>query len=97
MQTEVLVLMFKIDHCPFPFQIVDEHYGTDFDGPHPAEEYDGPSNETSSVEVPVTEMPITQEAYQQVTRTINPLRDSAFYGVDIYAEVLQIVSLSLVT
>ena len=96
-ETDVLVLclsLLKIDHCSFPFQIVDELYGIDFNGPHPAEEYDGPSpsNETSSVEVPQTEMPITQEAYQHLRRTINPLRDSEFYGVDIYAEVLQIFS-----
>ncbi|KAL9966237.1 hypothetical protein ACROYT_G024284 [Oculina patagonica] len=74
-------------------EIIDELYGVDFDGPHPSEEYDGPifSNETSSVEVPQTEMPITEEARQQL-RTINPLRDSEVYGVDIYAEVLQILS-----
>lgn len=52
-----------MNHYPFPFQIIDELYGVDFDGPHPSEEYDGPisSSETSSVEVPQTEMPITTE------------------------------------
>ena len=49
------------------------------------------SNGTSSVEVPQTEMPITAEADQQL-RTLNPLRDSEVCGVDIYAEVLQILS-----
>ena len=69
--------------CLFPFQLVDEHYGIEFDGP---------STNTSSVEVPQTEMPITQEAYLHLSRTINPLRDSEFYGVDIFAEVLQRIS-----
>ena len=72
---------------------MDELYGIDFYGPHPSEEYEGPisSNGTSSVEVPQTEMAITTEAQQQL-RTINPLLDSEVYGVDIYAEVLQILS-----
>ena len=78
--------------CLFPFQLVNEHYDIDFDGPHPTEEFDGPSTNTSSVEVQQTEMPITQEAYLHLSRTINPLRDSEFYGVDIFAEVLQHVS-----
>ena len=58
-----------------------------------SEEYDGPisSNGTPSVEVPQTEMAITTEAQQQL-RTINPLWNSEVYGVDIYAEVLQILS-----
>ena len=79
-------------HCPFSFQTVDEHYGIDFDGPHPAEEHDGPNSEAASVEVPQIAMPITQGTYEQLSRTINPLRDSEFYGVDIYADVLQIIN-----
>lgn len=43
------------------------------------------------MEVPQTEMPITAEADQQL-RTLNPLQDSEVCGVDIYAEVLQILS-----
>ena len=91
MQLEELPLLFKVNQYPYSFHIVDD-YGIDFDGPHPAEEYDGPSNETSSVQVPVTEMSISQEDYQQLATSINPLRESEFYGVDIYADVLQIVS-----
>ena len=70
-----------------------EDYGIDFDGSHPTEEFDGPVsfNEITSVEVPQTEMSITQEAYQQLSRSINPLRDSEFNGVDIYLEVLRFV------
>lgn len=43
----------EMNHCPFPFQIIDELYGVYFDGPHPSEEYDGPisSNGSSSVKV----------------------------------------------
>ena len=81
--------MFKVNQYTFSFQIVDD-YGIDYDGPHPSQEYDGPSNET--VEVPVTEMSISQEDYQRLATSINPLRESDFYGVDIYADVLQIVS-----
>ena len=90
---ESCLSLFGIHHCSFPFQIIDELYGVDFDGPHPSEEYDSSisSDETSSVEVPQTEMAITEEAHQQL-RTINPLRDSEVYGVDIYAEVCQILS-----
>lgn len=40
----------------------------------------------------MTEMSISQEDYQQLTTSINPLRESEFYGVDIYADVLQIIS-----
>lgn len=76
----------------FPFSLVNEQYGIDFDGPHPTEEFDGPSTNTLSVEVPQTEMPITQEAYLHLSRTIIPLRVSEFYGVDIFAEVLQCIS-----
>ena len=43
------------------------------------------------MEVPQTEMPITAEADQQL-RTVNPLRDSEVFGVEIYAEELQILS-----
>ena len=70
------------------FQAVGEDYGIDFDDPHPSEEYDG----LSSVEVPETEIPITQEAYQQPSRSINPLRDSEFYDIDIYSDVLQFIT-----
>ncbi|XP_068712785.1 uncharacterized protein [Montipora foliosa] len=64
-------------------ETVDEHYGIDFDGPHPAEEHYSPNSEAASVEVPQIAMPITQGTYEQLRRTINPLRDSEFYGVDI--------------
>ena len=56
-----------------------------------SEEYDGPISSNGTPSVPQTEMAITTEAQQQL-RTINPLWDSEVYGVDIYAEVLQILS-----
>lgn len=92
MQPGELALLFKVNQYQFSFQIVDDYYGIDYDGPHPAEEYDGPSNETSSVEVPVTEMSPSQEDYQRLATSINPLCESQFYGVNIYVDVLQIVS-----
>ena len=69
-------------------------FGIDFDGPQPAEEIDGEMscNETTSVEVPQTEIPIAQEAFHELSRSINPLRESEFYGVDIYLEVLQFLT-----
>lgn len=87
------VSFLDINHCHSPFQIIDELYGLDFDGPHPSEEYDGPTScyGTSSVEVPQTKIAVTTEAQQQL-RTINPLRDSEVYGVEINAEVMQILS-----
>ena len=81
-----------INHCHYPFQIIDELYGLGFDGPHQSEEYDGPisSYEISSVEVPQNKIAVTAEAQQ--LRTINLLQDSVVYGVDIYAEGFQILS-----
>ena len=69
-------------------------FGIDFDGPQPAEEIDGEMscNESTSVEVPQTELPIAQEAFHELSRSINPLRESEFYGVDIYSEVLQFLT-----
>ena len=69
-------------------------FGIDFDGPQPAEEIDGEMscNESTSVEVPQAELPIAQEAFHELSRSINPLRESEFYGVDIYSEVLQFLT-----
>lgn len=72
-----------------------ERYGIDFEGPQPTEEFDGPytnSDETIAVEVPHTEMPMTPEAYDELSHSINPLRNSEFHGVDIYLEVLQFLT-----
>ena len=33
--------------------------------------------------------PLAYEAFQELTESVNPLRDSYVYGVDIYSEVLQ--------
>ena len=69
-------------------------FGIDFDEPQPAEEIDGEisCNETTSVEVPQTEIPIAQEAFHDLNRSINLLRESEFHGVDIYLEVLQFLT-----
>ena len=52
-------------------------FGIDFDGPQPAGKIDGKMscNETTSVEVPQTEIPIAQEAFHELSRSINPLRE----------------------
>ena len=79
--------------CHFWVLQVFANYGIDFDGPLPSDEFDGTLslNETEHVAVPQNEMSITSDTYHQLSRSINPLRDSEFYGVDIYLEVLQFV------
>lgn len=63
-------------------QVIDDDYGIDVDGPVPLEDRD------EYVDVPPTVINLGQNFQQQLQVTIDPLRDSDCYGVDIYLEVL---------
>ena len=64
-----------------------EEYGVDWDGPIPGEV----DMDVEAVLVPETNSPISQEDYDELFRTINPLRESNSYGIDIYVEVKEFV------
>ena len=55
-----------------------KEYGVDWDGPIPGEV----DMDVEAVVVPETNSPISQEDYDELFRTINPLRESNFYGTD---------------
>ena len=47
--------------------------------------------DVEAVVVPETNSPMSQEDYDELFRTINPLRESNSYGIDIYVEVKEFV------
>lgn len=61
---------------------MDDDYGIDVDGPVSLEDHD------EYVDIPPTVINLGQNFQQQLQVTIDPLRDSDSYGVDIYLEVL---------
>ncbi|XP_073237665.1 uncharacterized protein [Porites lutea] len=65
-------------------QVIDDDYGTDVDGPVPLEDHD------EYVDVPPTVINLGQNFQQQLQVTIDPLRDSDCYGVDIYLECIRL-------
>ena len=71
------------------FNLQDEfdEYGIDWDGPLPCEA----EMDVESIVVPVTNTPLSQEEYHQLSLCINPLRESNSYGIDIYLEVKEFV------
>ena len=50
--------------------------------------------EDNHVEVPATTLPLSVEQFQELERTIDPLRHSPYHGVDCYVDVLQFISRS---
>lgn len=67
------------------FDDVDDTYGIDVDAPVPAQrEHD--------VVVPEVATTLSSEHVSQLTRTVDPLKDSNEFGIDIYEEVLQFIS-----
>ncbi|XP_028407186.1 uncharacterized protein LOC114529573 [Dendronephthya gigantea] len=67
-----------------------EYYGVDWDAPVPNNEDLNVSS--NAIEVPVTSIPISEEAYFLLREQIDPLRDSESHGVDIYLEVLSFIA-----
>lgn len=47
------------------------------------------------VEIPETPCPISQEDMEELTETIDPLKESNSYGIDIYLDTVQFVSFRL--
>ena len=64
-----------------------EEYGIDWDGPIPAEA----DVDVEAVLVPETNCPLSQVDYHELSHSINPLRESNSYGIDIYTEVKEFV------
>ena len=69
-------------------------FGVDWEGPTPSSEWDGPiPNELCElVEVPETELPLSNEDYIELRNTINPLQDSEYHGVDLYIQTLSLIA-----
>ena len=60
-------------------------YGIDWDGPLPNQEWDGQhQDDDRTVEVPSTSFPLSQQVFEHLQRTIDPLRNTQYHGVDIY-------------
>ena len=82
---------FKIDviQCFHNFPQEDfQQYGIDWEGPLPEEA----SSDGVAVEVPETHCPVTPHQYQELVATVDPLRESDSYGIDIYLETLTFVN-----
>ena len=43
------------------------------------------------MEVPETNCPLNMEQFQELRTSVNPLRQSIYYGVDCYLEVVQFI------
>jgi len=63
-------------------------YGVDWDGPIPLETDD---SETQSVEVPLTNNPLSEEDYTEMAQIYPPLSDDNNYGISLYCSVLDFV------
>lgn len=67
------------------FQVDDEMFGIDWDGPLPDITCD------SHVEVPLVESPLTDSEYTELCEQINPIADSEEHGMDIYINCLEFI------
>lgn len=73
-------------------QVDSNSYGIDWDGPLPSQEWDGQhEDDCRTVEVPSTSFPLSQAVLDYLQRTIDPLRNTQYHGVDIYLEVVCIL------
>ena len=62
-----------------------DNYGIDWEGPSPAEEWDGPIYSSNQhVQVPETVMPLSIPDFAELVATIDPCQYSEFHGVDVY-------------
>ena len=66
------------------FDDVDDTYGLDMDAPVPAQE--------EHVVVPEVAITLNSENLSRLKRTVDPLRSSDEFGIDLYEQVLQFVS-----
>ena len=49
-------------------------------------------NDKSSIVVPETVISVSEQSYEDLTRLIDPLRESSYYEIDILMEVLAFCS-----
>jgi hypothetical protein len=79
-----------VHYCVFYVVSQDEfqQYGIDWDGPVPAED----DMDVDAVQVPETTCPLSQEHLDELVATIDPLRESNSYGIDIYLETMEFVN-----
>ena len=68
-------------------------FGIDWDGPMPARLCD----DTSTVVVPETICPLNSLAFEELNTIVDPLADSANFGIDLYEKTLDYVSSQLET
>ena len=66
-----------------------EHYGIDWESPVPAE---SENFDVDAVNVPETACPLSREHVDELARTVDPLRNSDSYGIDIYMETVEYVN-----
>lgn len=76
---------FRSDNCIFKGHY--DNYGIDWDGPD-ATDYEG----TSVVDVPETLMLLTEVDHRELQRTINPMQESQYQGVDIYLDTINFIN-----
>lgn len=73
-------------------QVDSNSYGIDWDGPLPSQAWDGQhEDDCRTVEVPSTSFPLSQAVLDHLQKTIDPLRNTQYHGVDIYLEVVCIL------
>lgn len=85
-------LKFSLSFFFFFFQEEFERYGIDWDGPLPEEATSG----EAIVEVPETGCPLSPEQHQELLNSIDPLRESESFGIDIYMETVRFVNTHVV-
>jgi phage pi2 protein 07 len=66
-------------------------------GPTPSAEWDGPCSSESyeTVEVPETELLLSNDDYAELRRRVNPLQESEYNGVDLYMQTLAFIAKKL--
>ena len=64
-----------------------QQYGIDWEGPVPAEDFD-----IDVIDVPETTCPLSREYVDELTRMVDPLRNSDLYGIDIYLDAIEYVN-----
>ena len=86
--TPVQLWMYGLSNCWREWEPSQEDmtsFGVDYDGPLPSNEYDGEMWGDLSVQVPEMPCPLDDAAFNRMKSTVNPLEQSSFYGIDVYA------------
>jgi len=62
-----------------------ETFGVDWDGPSPY------GDDDNTVEIPIIEDPISNQDYNLLQQTIDPLANSDSFGIDLFISTMQFV------